>query len=320
VGIVWLSRRLNQKRQDDIPVEKISRSQFLAKTAIVAGALPFSSSVFGILSGAGDYRVRRQTITLKNLPRQFDGIRIGQISDIHAGTYYNMTEVKGGVDLFMAEKADVIFFTGDLVNTRTSEVNPSISIHSKIKAPLGVFSVTGNHDYGNYAIWTDDLAKQKNFEDMLQAHKVLGYDMLMNEHRILKVDGEQLAVLGVENWGLGPPQRFPQYGKLDLAFKGTEEIPVKLLLSHDPSHWDAQVRPMYPSIDVTFAGHTHGFQIGIEVPGFRWSPAQYKFKQWAGLYQTGDQYIYVNRGFGCIGYPGRIGIPPELTIIELKRA
>lgn len=315
-ALFGIRKYLYRKKIVPEPVGKpITRSQFLKKTALVAGALPFSASVFGIVHGAYDYRVRKRTIYLPNLPKAFDGIRIGQFSDVHCNPEYPRVAITGGVDLLMQEKPDVIFFTGDLVNFRTDEVDEYISVFDKVKAPLGVYSVTGNHDYGNYVWWPSEEAKKKNMDDFLVAHKLLGYDLLMNEHRFLEMSGEKIAIIGVENWGRG---RFPKYGKLHRAYKGTEEAAVKLLLSHDPSHWDEQVRPGYPDIDVMFAGHTHGFQFGIEVGDFRWSPAQYSYKQWADLYQQGNQYLYVNRGFGCIGYLGRIGMPPELTIIELK--
>jgi predicted MPP superfamily phosphohydrolase len=211
----------------------------------------------------------------------------------------------------------MIFFTGDLVNNESAEVVDYIDVFNKLKAPLGVFSVTGNHDYGDYRQWESTAAKRQNFKDLIEAHRLLGFDLLMNENRLIGREGEKIAIIGNENWGGG---RFPKYGKLDTAYRGTEEAAVKLLLSHDPSHWDAQVRPNYPDIDIAFAGHTHGFQFGVEIGNFKWSPSQYAYKQWAGLYQEGNQYLYVNRGFGFLGYPGRIGMPPELTIIELKRA
>jgi len=314
-----LVRYLRTRAGKPIPGKPITRSEFFDKTAIAAGLVPFASMVTGIVSGATDYRVVRKTIYLPNLPSSFDGIRIGQLSDIHAGTFFNKTAVKGGVEMLLNEKADVIFFTGDLVNYQTDEVDNYIDVFRKVRAPMGVFSSTGNHDYGNYRKWPSEAAKRKNFDDMLEAHRLLGYDLLMNEHRFLEAGGEKIAIIGVENWGMGPAHRFPKYGKLAQAYQGTEEAPVRLLLSHDPSHWDAQIRPEFPNIDVTFAGHTHGAQMGIEFGDFRWSPSQYIYKQWAGLYQEGNQYIYVNRGYGCIGYPGRVGMPPELTVIELKR-
>lgn len=314
-----LIRHLNTRPDGKIPGKPITRSEFFDKTAIAAGLVPFASMVTGILSGAHDYRVIRKTVYLPNLPKAFDGICIGQISDIHAGSLFNKTAVRGGVEMMLREKADVILFTGDLVNYQTDEVDDYISVFDKVKAPLGVFSSTGNHDYGNYRKWSSADAKAKNNQDMIAAHRLMGYDLLMNEHRLLESGGEKIAIIGVENWGVGPPHRFPKYGKLAEAVEGTEEVPVKILLSHDPSHWDAQIRPEFPGIDLTFAGHTHGFQVGIEVGDFRWSPSQYMYKQWAGLYQEGNQYLYVNRGFGTIGYPGRVGMSPEITVIELKR-
>ena len=319
INIRRLVRYLKVRSGKRIPGKPISRSEFFDKTALAAGMVPFVSMVGGIVSGATDYRVVKRIVHLPNLPRAFDGMRIGQFSDVHAGTFFNKTAVKGGVQMLLNEKPDVIFFTGDLVNYQTDEVDDYIAIFDKVRAPMGVFSSTGNHDYGNYRSWSTPAAKKKNFDDMVAAHRQMGYDLLMNEHRFLETGGDRLAIIGVENWGVGPPLRFPKYGKLAEAYKGTEDAPVRILLSHDPSHWDAQIRPEFPDIDLTLAGHTHGFQMGIEVGNFRWSPSQYRYKQWADLYQEGSQYLYVNRGFGCIGYPGRIGMPPELTIIELKR-
>ncbi len=294
----------------------ISRSEFLVKTALIAGTLPVVGMTYGIISGAHDYRVRRKKIIIGHLPSAMDGIKIGQISDIHSGSFFNKRAVKGGVEMLLREKPDIIFFTGDLVNSSSDEVKDYMNVFDKVKAPLGVYSTTGNHDYGDYRSWPSSNAKEENFKDLIRAHQTLGWDLLLNENRLLKIDGEQIAVLGVENWGAG---RFSKYGDLDKAYAGTHEIPVKLLLSHDPSHWDAQVREKYPDIDVMFAGHTHGFQFGVEWGSFRWSPSQYVYDQWAGLYQKKNQSLYVNRGYGYLGYPGRIGIPPEITIIELKK-
>jgi len=295
----------------------ISRSVFLTKTAMIAAAVPVLSMSYGIISGAHDYRVRRVTVRLPHLPSAFHGLRIGQLSDIHSGSFFNKIAVKGGVDMLLREKADVIFFTGDLVNNTADEIDEYIGVFDKVQAPLGVYSTLGNHDYGDYVRWTSLSAKQKNNQAMRAAHQQLGWHLLMNDHKIIVQGSEQLVVMGVENWGTGS---FSKYGLLDQAYGGTEDTPVKLLLSHDPSHWDAQIRPQYPDIDITFAGHTHGGQVGIEVDLFRWSPVQYRYKQWAGLYQEGTQYLYVNRGYGYIGYPGRIGILPEITIMELEKA
>jgi predicted MPP superfamily phosphohydrolase len=316
-GVRWIANLFQSDTTTPSPGKTIPRSEFLAKTAVIAATIPFAAMTYGIISGAHDYRIRRRTIYLPNLPKSFDGIKIGQISDIHSGSFFSKTAVKGGVEMMLNEKPDLLFFTGDLVNNETSEVKEYIDVFKKLKAPLGVYSVTGNHDYGDYKSWATKQAKQTNFNDLMEAHRLMGYDLLMNENRIIEQSGDKLAILGIENWGAG---RFAKYGKIDLAHKGTDEAAVKLLLSHDPSHWDAQVRPNYTDIDVAFAGHTHGFQFGIEIGDFKWSPSQYVYKQWAGLYQEGSQYLYVNRGFGYLGYPGRVGIPPELTIIELKRA
>jgi predicted MPP superfamily phosphohydrolase len=255
-------------------------------------------------------------VKLPNLPHGFDGIKIAQISDIHSGSFFNKTAVRGGVEMVMKEKPDMIFFTGDLVNNEASEVRDYFDVFDKLRAPYGVFSVTGNHDYGDYHRWPSESAKRVNFQNLIEAHRLLGFRLLMNENHFLEIDGDKVAILGIENWGAG---RFSKYGKLDQAYAGTEDSSVKFLLSHDPSHWDAQVRTHYPDIDLMFSGHTHGFQFGVEVGNFKWSPSQYAYKQWAGMHQEGSQYLYVNRGYGYIGYPGRIGMPPEITIIELKR-
>jgi uncharacterized protein len=303
---------------ENIPVvaEKISRSEFLAKTALAVGGLHAGGMAWGILSGAHDYRVRNVTLRLKNLPKQFDGMKIAQLSDIHSGSFFNKTAVKGGVEMLMKEKPDMFFFTGDLVNNIAPEVKDYIDIFSKIKAPLGTFSTLGNHDYGDYTQWESPEKKVQNLKDLMNAHKTMGWDLLMDEHRAVKVDGESIGILGIQNWGAGG---FSKHGDLAKAHQNTQDLPVKLLLSHDPSHWKAQVvSPKYNDIDVAFAGHTHGMQYGVELGNFKWSPVQLRYKEWAGLYEEGNQKLYVNRGFGYIGYPGRLGILPEITIFELK--
>ncbi|MEQ9298300.1 MAG: metallophosphoesterase [Cyclobacteriaceae bacterium] len=294
-----------------------SRSKFLAKSALIATATPAAIMGFGIISGAYDYRIRKKVITLPNLPKAFDGIRLGQLSDIHSGSFFDKLAVKGGIDMLLGEKPDVIFFTGDLVNNKTEEVKDYVDIFNKLKAPLGVYSTLGNHDYGDYSSWSSDQAKKKNLQDLITTQKQMGWDILLNENRFIETGGEKIAILGIENWGGG---RFQKYGDLEKTYAGSEEAPVKILLSHDPSHWDAQVRTNHPDIDLMLAGHTHGMQFGVEIGDFRWSPSQYIYKQWADLYQEGNQYLYVNRGFGFLGYPGRVGILPEITIIELKSA
>ncbi|MBB6002192.1 metallophosphoesterase [Arcicella rosea] len=297
----------------------ITRSEFLMKTAVIAGAVPALGLTWGIISGAHDYRVRRVKLALKNLPKQFDGMTIAQISDIHSGSFFNRVAVKGGIEMLMKEKPDAVFFTGDLVNNLASEVQEYIDIFNKVKAPLGVYSTLGNHDYADYVNWGNDMiGKQKNLSDLQRAHKVMGYDLLMDENRFIEQGGEKLAIIGVQN--ISGQNRFHTYGNLSKAVKGTEEAPVKLLLSHDPTHWDKEVNTKFKDIDVMFSGHTHGTQFGITIGNETWSPAQYVYKQWGGLYEEGDQKLYVNRGYGYIGYPGRIGMPPEITVFELKRA
>lgn len=313
-----------RKKEKTVPApdrsigEPISRSSFIVKAGLVAAAVPLTSLTWGIASGAYDYQVRRKTLVLPNLPAAFDGITLGQISDIHSGSFYNRKAVKGGVEMLLAQKPDLIFFTGDLVNDMATEMRDYQDIFSKVKAPLGVFSSLGNHDYGDYHFGAGSSpAKVKNLQDVIKTHQVMGWDLLMNENRRLKVGGEEIGILGIENWGMG---RFPKYGKMELAVKNTDDLPVKLLLSHDPSHWRAEVLPKYPQIDAMFSGHTHGMQFGVRTESYQWSPIEYIYKEWAGLYKEQHQQLYVNVGYGFLGYPGRVGILPEITIFTLKRA
>lgn len=301
-----------------LPGEPISRSSFLVKAGLITAAIPLTSLTWGIARGAYDYKVKRRTLILPNLPASFEGIKLGQISDIHSGSFYNPRAVLGGVEMLLAEKPDLIFFTGDIVNDMATEMRDYQDIFSKVKAPLGVYSVLGNHDYGEYHFGkAPSAAKAKNLQDVIKTHQLMGWDLLMNEHRRLKINGEEIGILGIENWGTG---RFPKYGRMDLATKDTDDLPVKLLLSHDPSHWKAEILPKYPQIDAMFSGHTHGMQFGVRTEDFQWSPVQYIYKEWAGLYQEKNQQLYVNVGYGFLGYPGRVGILPEITIFELKRA
>lgn len=303
---------------DEATKETMPRSEFLMRAGLITGVVPLAGIGVGIASGAYDYQVRYQILNLPNLPKAFDGMTIGQVSDIHSGSFYNKKAVLGGVEMLMAQKPDVIFFTGDLVNKRTDEVAGYQDIFSKVKAPLGVFSILGNHDYGDYYDWPSAAAKKKNLADLITTHKNMGWDLLMNENRRLKVNGEEIGILGVENWG--ELTRFPKYGKMQEAVKNTDDLPVKLLLSHDPSHWRAEVLPKYPQIDAMFSGHTHGMQFGVRAEHFQWSPVEYIYKEWAGLYQQEKQQLYVNVGYGFLGFPGRIGILPEITIFTLRSA
>lgn len=310
--VAWISGFLPSKSEEQAD---LSRSEFLSKSALIAGTVPIAVFSFGIISGAHDYRVRRRIINSPKLPKAFHGIRLAQISDIHTGSFFNKTAVAGGVDMLNAEKPDLVFFTGDLVNNQSDEAKPYLDIFKSITAPLGVYSTMGNHDYGDYRSWATPEAKQADVKQLHDMHRYMGWDILLNENRVITQGSEQLAILGLENWGAG---RFSKYGDLAKTYQGTEEVPFKILLSHDPSHWDAQVRPDYPDINLQLAGHTHGMQFGIEIGDFRWSPSKFIYKQWADMYQDGDQYLYVNRGYGYLGYPGRVGILPEITIIELR--
>jgi len=316
---LWKARKHN-KPEPEFPASQpapdaIPRSEFLMKAGLIAGSLPLASLSYGVISGAYDYRVKHRTLYLPNLPKAFDGIKLGQLSDIHSGSFYNKRAVTGGVEMLLKEKPDFIFFTGDLVNHISSEMRDYQDIFAKVKAPLGVYSSLGNHDYGDYHDWPSLAAKKKNLDDLKTTHKNMGWDLILNDNRRLKVDGEEIGILGVENWG--SMSRFPKYGRVDLAVKNTDDLPVKLLLSHDPSHWRAQVLD-YRDIDVMFAGHTHGMQFGIQTQHFQWSPIQYVYKEWGGFYREGNQQLYVNTGFGFLGYPGRVGILPEITIFTLK--
>jgi predicted MPP superfamily phosphohydrolase len=296
----------------------ISRHAFLSQAALAVGAVPAATFAFGILSGAHDYRIEKISLKIPRLPKEFRGMRIAQVSDIHTGSFFNKTAVQGGVEMLMREKTDLVFFTGDLVNNEAKEIQDYFNMLSKIKAPYGVYSTLGNHDYGDYVKWISPQAKKKNLNDLMKAHQLMGWNLLMDENHILSESGEKLAIIGVQNIGIG---RFPWYGNLTKAYAGSEEASTKLLLSHDPTHWNAEVtkETKFSDIDVAFAGHTHGAQFGVQIPGFdRWSPAKYIYKQWAGLYAEGDQQLYVNRGFGYLGYPGRVGMPPEISVFTLS--
>lgn len=316
-GAIFVKRKVIK---EEVIVEKseatIPRSEFLVKAGMAVAALPFASLTWGVVSGAYDYRVRKQVLYFENLPREFEGVTIAQISDVHSGSFYNKKAVLGGVEMLLREKPDMVFFTGDLVNGRAREMRDYQDIFSNVKAPLGVYSVLGNHDYGMYENWPSEAERNKNIEDVKKVHSLMGWDLLMNENRRIKVDGAEIGILGIENWGTG---RFPKLGKMEEAIKNTDDLPIKLLLSHDPSHWRAEVLKKYPQIDASFAGHTHGAQFGVETEYVKWSPVQYVYDEWDGLYKQGKQQLYVNVGFGFLGYPGRVGILPEITIFELKK-
>ena len=312
----FIIRLFYPKRIDNC--SPITRSKFLSKLGIGLVSIPAIGLTYGVAFGAHDYKVRKIAIYLDNLPLCLEGIRMGHISDIHCGSFFNKRAVENGVAMFMREKPDIVFFTGDLVNNLGIEVRDYANIFSRIKAPLGSFSVLGNHDYGDYVKWNSVAAKEANFRSVIEAHKKLSWRLLMDENINLKIDGENISIIGVQNWGARG--HFPKYGDLKKACNGVPNSNLKILLSHDPSHWESEILPKFSFIDITLSGHTHGMQFGVEIDNnYKWSPVQYLYKQWAGLYHKNSQYLYVNRGFGYIGFPGRVGIPPELTVIELRK-
>lgn len=301
----------------DKPLD-ISRSRFLSQFGILLSGIPLFSLTYGMVRNPYRYKIFRETIKIENLPAELEGLKIVQISDIHSGSFTFKEPVLHSIELINELNADLVFFTGDLVNNIADEMEDFLDVFDKIRPKIGIFSVLGNHDYGDYVQWNSREAKQANLDKLKGIHKQMGWDLLMNEHRMLDIKGHRVAIIGVENYSA--LARFPKYGDLQQAYQGCENAALKLLLSHDPTHWDLQVNKMFPDIDITFSGHTHGFQFGVEIPGFKWSPAQFLYKQWAGLYQQGKQYLYVNRGLGFIGYPGRVGILPEVTVVELQKS
>ncbi len=295
----------------------ISRSLFLKQTALVLGGLSLVGFMMGIRNRY-NYRVRKVKLKLNSLPESFKGLRIVQVSDIHTGSFDNHSAVAHGMERIMDQKPDLILFTGDLVNNHADEVDTKYQeIFARLKAPLGVFSTLGNHDYGDYVHWPDAQAKIDNLNKLKATQAAMGWRLLMNEHVLLEKGGDKIALIGIENWSA--KANFPKYGDLAKACQGLKEqnIAVKILMSHDPSHWHAQVLPEFKDISLMLSGHTHGMQFGIDTRWYKWSPVQYMYNEWAGLYTEGEQNLYVNRGFGFLGYPGRLGILPEITLFEL---
>ena len=293
------------------------RRKFVSQMAIALGAIPFSSLLYGMYKGRYNYRVLNYTLEYENLPDGFDGFQITQISDLHCGSFDNTKKVAYGLDLIDKQNSDLVLFTGDMVNNKANEARPWVEFIAKIKAPYGKFSVLGNHDYGDYSDWENEADKKQNMEEMYQIHQDMGFDLLLNESRYIEKNGDRIALVGVENWGAG---RFKKAGDLEKSISKIEPNDFKILLSHDPSHWEAEVIPHAYPFHLTLSGHTHGFQFGIEIPGWiKWSPIQWRYKQWAGIYENKEQKLNVNRGFGYLAYPGRVGIWPEITVITLKK-
>lgn len=302
------------KQVKDKPVLP-ARRKFISEVAVLVAAIPFTSFFYAMLKGKYDYRLHKATLYFDDLPAAFDGFTITQLSDIHSGSFDNIAAMQKGIDMAKAQKSDLFVFTGDLVNNAATEIEPYLDRFGSIKAPYGQFSILGNHDYGDYIEWKSPEAKAANLETLKQHHKTLGYRLLLNENVTIKKDGQQLSLIGVQNWGRG----FIQMGDLNKALSGVPKDAFKVLLSHDPTHWEDHVRYNPANIHLTLSGHTHGAQFGVEIPGFKWSPVKYTYLDWAGLANQNQRYLYVNRGFGFLAFSGRLGIWPEVTVIELKK-
>ncbi len=295
------------------------RSKWMSYGALILGALPILSLTYGMARNQYRYQLLKTRIPIKGLHADLQGLKIIQISDIHSGSFLLKEPVERSIEMINAEKPDIVFFTGDLVNSLAKEMEPFVEMFSKIQAPLGIYSILGNHDYGDYHHWPNPEDKKQNFQDLKNMHRQLGWDLLLNEHRMIKVKDTFFNVIGVENYSANA--RFPKYGDIVQATEGMQKDTFNVLLSHDPSHWNDQVTTQHPEIDLTLSGHTHGFQFGVEIPGFmKWSPIQYVYPQWAGLYESATQFLYVNRGLGYLGYPGRVGILPEITLLTLDQS
>lgn len=297
-------------------VEFESRRKFINNIGLGIAALPFTSFMYGVFIGRYNFRVFNTQLSFKDLPSSFDGFKIVQISDVHSGSFDSMEAMKKGLNLVMEQKPDIILFTGDLVNNLAKEFDPYIHLFKNLEAPYGKFSVLGNHDYGLYMNWEKEEDRLENHENIKNHHKSIDFDLLTNENRLIEKNGDKIRLVGVENWGRPP---FPPHGDIDKALVDVQEDEFTILMSHDPHHWDDIILNHKKHIHLTLSGHTHGMQLGIDLPGFKWSPASLRYKRWAGLYEELGQYIYVNRGFGHIGFPGRVGIMPEITVIELKK-
>lgn len=314
-GAIHLFTRKKRADEKTDKSKKITRSQFLTRVGIVTAGIPFLSIIYGIAWGRFDLTIRKIKLNSEKLSQKFNGFKIIQISDFHLGSLLNHSEfVQEAVDQINLLKPDLILFTGDMVNNVANEMNKFLPILSKLKSKYGNYSVLGNHDYGEYIRWDSADDKWKNLEELKQFQKDVGFDLLLNENRKITIENEYIELVGIENWGLPP---FPQYGDLKNAMENVNDDAYKILMSHDPTHWDEQVLG-FSNIDLTLSGHTHGAQFGIEIPGWRWSPVNVRYKRWGGLYTEGNQNLYVNTGIGFIGFPGRVGMPPEITLIELQ--
>jgi len=307
----WIFKLFNTTNN---PIIYPNRRKFIGQIGLGLAAIPFLGMLYGITKGKYNFKVKNIKLSFKNLPKAFNGLKLVHISDIHSGSFDSVEDVRRGIDLVNKQDADIVFFTGDLVNNDSREIEPFIKNFKELKSKYGLFSCLGNHDYGDYKRWASAKAKQNNLDLLKQYHKEIGFNLLSNRSFEIAKDGQKLVILGVENWGKPP---FPQHGNLDLALKNVDKNDFKILMSHDPTHWDYKVLKHPTNIDLTLSGHTHGMQFGVEIPGFKWSPIKYFYPRWAGLYRQAEQYLYVNRGFGFLGFPGRVGIWPEITVIKL---
>ena len=300
------------------PTTLPGRRTFISQIALGLAAIPFIGIIDGIWKGRYRYRVISHTLEFDDLPDEFDGFTIAQISDIHSGSFDNKEKVEYGVQMVNELGADAVMFTGDMVNNVATEAEPWIDTFKKLTGKSGVFSILGNHDYGDYWRFPSAQAKVDNLNRLKEIHAEMGMDLLLNESRFFERNGQRLYLAGVENWGLPP---FPQYGDLQEALNGIPEDAFTVLLSHDPSHFDAEVKQHEKKVHLTLSGHTHGMQFGIEIPGWiKWSPVKFKYPKWAGLYpEANGQVLHVNRGFGFLAFPGRVGMWPEITHITLRK-
>ena len=293
------------------------RRKFLSQIALIMASIPFGALMYGMYRGKYNYKVMSYEIEFDDLPNSFDGFTISHISDIHCGSFDNYEKVKYGIELINKQKSDVIMFTGDIVNNISAELDTWKDLFSELTAKHGVYSILGNHDYGDYMQWNSDDEKIKNFENLKKIQQQMGFRLLLNENDSIINGSESIAVVGVENWGAGG---FKKAGDLKKATSGLSSKEFKILLSHDPSHWNAEVTPSENYFPLTLSGHTHGMQFGIDIPGWiKWSPIKWRYPQFAGLYKKAKEYLYVNRGFGYLAYPGRVGMWPEITVITLKK-
>lgn len=317
VGAIYAAAVNLFQGKDTIVTAMPSRRDFLTKSALFLASIPFATMLYGITKGKYKYTIEKLSLAFSDLPKAFNGLKVVQISDIHSGSFDSVEKVAEAIDMINELKPDLILFTGDLVNFEKDEINPYMQEFARLQAPMGKFAILGNHDYYGWER-KPEVEKESYWSDFMSKYPSMGFKLLKNEHHMITKDGQQLAICGVENWG--EARYFQKYGDLDKAIINLNEDVFSILMSHDPSHWDAKVLPHERRFPLTLSGHTHGMQFGIDIPGFKWSPAKYRYPQWSGLYEKESQYLYVNKGFGFLGFPGRVGMWPEITLLELQGA